>query len=336
MLLAFFFELFSFTFAIMETNPRIVFFGTPEFAVVSLDALLRAGFTIAGVVTAPDKAAGRGLTVSKSAVKRYALTHNLPLFQPERLKSQEFHHALAALKPDIQIVVAFRMLPKEVWSLPTLGTFNLHASLLPQYRGAAPINRAIMNGEEETGVTTFFINEEIDTGSILMQEYLQIHPDENAGELHDRLMVLGAELVVKTVDGIVSGAVSAVSQELISMAPGQLKLAPKIHKSDTNIDWDQDTRTVYNQIRGLTPYPGVYTEIELKDGSSLVFKVGSVRVSDTPYQQALIPGNVFTDRKRFLKIATRDGYIEVLTLQPASKKLMNVSDFLNGSGALLT
>ncbi|NQV02679.1 MAG: methionyl-tRNA formyltransferase [Bacteroidia bacterium] len=319
----------------MEKRPRIIFFGTPEFAVTSLDALVKAGFTVAGVVTAPDKAAGRGLTLFQSAIKSYALKNALPLFQPERLKSPEFHRTLADLKPDIQVVVAFRMLPREVWSLPPLGTFNLHASLLPQYRGAAPINRAIMNGDRETGVTTFFINEDIDTGDILMQESIQISPDENAGELHDRLMVLGAGVVVETVNGIVAGTVSPTSQELITPESGLLKLAPKIHKSDTIIDWNRDTSTVYNQIRGLTPYPGVYTEIGLKDGSSLLIKIGSVRVSHESLQQPFIPGEVFTDRKRSLKIAARDGYIEVMTLQPASKKLMNINDFLNGSGGLL-
>ncbi|MFH1296672.1 MAG: methionyl-tRNA formyltransferase [Bacteroidota bacterium] len=319
----------------MATYPRIVFFGTPEFAVASLEALVKAGFPVVGVVTAPDKAAGRGLTQSQPAIKRYALSHNLPLFQPENLKTQEFQYTLADLKPDIQVVVAFRMLPRAVWSLPPMGTFNLHASLLPQYRGAAPIHWAIINGEEKTGVTTFFINEEIDTGAILMQESVHIKADENAGELHDRLMVIGARLVVETVNGVTAGKLSPEAQELLCPECGPLKLAPKIQKSDTIIDWNRDIEAVYNQIRGLTPSPGAHTEIELKDGSSLLVKIGSVRVSCEPFQEPCIPGEIITDRKRFLKVATRDRAIEVMTLQPASKKMMSIIDFLNGVGSQL-
>lgn len=319
----------------MERKPRIVFFGTPEFAVASLDALVRAGCLVTGVVTAPDKPAGRGLTVSQSAVKRYAQKHGLPLFQPDKLRSGEFHDTLSQLNPDLQVVVAFRMLPHEVWSLPPFGTFNLHASLLPQYRGAAPINRVIMNGETETGMTTFYINDEIDTGAILMQERIPIDPDENAGELHDRMMTFGAGLVVKTVEGIAAGTITSLSQDLMANDPGTLKPAPKIQKSDTVINWNQDTQTVYNQIRGLTPYPGVYSTIGMRDGSSLFVKIGSARISGEVFSQSLVPGTIITDRKRVMRIVTRDGYIEVLTLQPASKKLISITDFLNGSGALL-
>lgn len=319
----------------MKEFPRIVFFGTPEFAVASLDAILKAGFPVAGVVTVPDKPAGRGLTLSQSAVKKYADAHNLPLFQPERLKNEEFHQTLVNLNPDIQVVVAFRMLPEMVWNLPLLGTFNLHASLLPQYRGAAPINWAIINGETLTGVTTFFINNEIDTGAILLQEPVQIHPDENAGELHDRLMNIGAELVVKTVHGIISGAVSPTSQAQLSPGPKEYKQAPKIQKNDTIINWDRDIREVGNQIRGLSPYPGAYTRIRQKDGSFIQTKIGSFNVSGEPPHKMFIPGEVFTDRKRFLKISAKNGYIDVLTLQPASKNMMNIRDFLNGSGVLV-
>jgi methionyl-tRNA formyltransferase len=319
----------------MEKNPKIVFYGTPGFAVASLDAIVKAGFQVVGVVTAPDKASGRGLTLTQSAVKRYALTHQLPFFQPERLKSEEFHQVITNLKPDIQVVVAFRMLPKEVWSLPRLGTFNLHASLLPQYRGAAPINHAIMNGEKETGVTTFFINEEIDTGEIILQESVRIDPEENAGELQDRLMELGALLVVKTVTGIVSGTISPYSQSRVSLNPGKLKPAPKIYKNDLKIHWDQDTLDVFNQIRGLNPFPGAYTEIKQKDGTLLHLKIGSCKVVKSPTQLPLIPGNVVTDGKRFIMIGTRDGYIDLLLLQPASKKMMKIADFLNGFGDLL-
>ncbi len=319
----------------MKEFPRIVFFGTPDFAVASLDALIKADFAVVGVVTAPDREAGRGLTMSQSPIKRYAVKNSLPLFQPEKLKSPDFIQTLSVLKPDIQVVVAYRMLPKEVWSFPLLGTFNLHASRLPQYRGAAPINWAIINGEEETGVTTFFIDDEIDTGAVLLQEGIHIRSEECAGELHDRLKILGAGLVVKTVKRIVTGDIAPRTQVLLSPDTDMLKLAPKIRKSDTVINWNQDTHIVYNQIRGLTPSPGVYTEIELKDGSFIRVKIGSVRVSYDSQQQTFIPGDVVSDRKRFLKIGTRDGYIEVLTLQPASKKHMNIRDFLNGSGALL-
>ncbi|MBE0648203.1 MAG: methionyl-tRNA formyltransferase [Bacteroidales bacterium] len=318
----------------MKAYPRIVFYGTPDFAVASLDALVKAGFQVVGVVTAPDKAAGRGLTLSQSAVKRYALAHQLPLFQPERLKSPEFQQTLIHLNPDIQVVVAFRMMPKEVWSLPPLGTFNLHASLLPQYRGAAPINRAIMNGESETGVTTFFINEEIDTGAILLQECMAIGPDETAGELHDRLMTLGATLVVKTVNRMIDETISPLPQGLGGKELEPFIMAPKIQKRDTQIDWTQDTKKVFNQVRGLNPYPGVYTSIKLKDTSSLDIKIGSARMASDASQEHFLPGEVFTDGKRFLKIATSDGFIEILTLQPASKKMMRITDFLNGSGTL--
>jgi len=319
----------------MKEFPRIVFFGTPEFAVASLDAIVKAGFPVAGVVTVPDKPAGRGLTLSQSAVKKYAVAHNLPLFQPERLKNDEFHQTLVNLNPDIQVVVAFRMLPELVWGLPPLGTFNLHASLLPQYRGAAPVNWAIINGETVTGVTTFFINGEIDTGAILLQEPVQIHPAENAGELHDRLMNIGADLVVKTVQGIISGAVSPLPQALVSAGSTGYKQAPKIQKSDTIINWDRDIKDVGNQIRGLTPYPGANTRIRQKNGSYLEVEIGSFSLSVERPQEKLIPGEVCTDRKRFLKISAKNGYIDVLSLQPASKNMMNIRDFLNGFGALV-
>lgn len=319
----------------MKPFPRIVFYGTPDFAVASLDALFRAGFEVVGVVTAPDREAGRGLTVTQSAVKKYAKRHDLPIYQPERLKSYEFQDTLRRLRPDVQVVVAFRMMPKEVWSSPPLGTFNLHASLLPQYRGAAPINRAIMNGETETGVTTFLINEEIDTGALLMQEKVAIGPDETAGELHDRLMVTGAGLVVETLNGLVSGSLTPVSQDLPIPDRGELKLAPKLHKSDTSIDWNRDTQTIYNQIRGLNPYPGVFSALRLKNGTSLSVKIGSAKISDDPTGDLPEPGSVESDSKRQMKIATLNGYIKILTLQPASKKMMNVAEFLNGWGGLL-
>ncbi|TSA25787.1 MAG: methionyl-tRNA formyltransferase [Bacteroidetes bacterium] len=319
----------------MENRPRIVFFGTPEFAVASLDAITKAGVPVAGVVTASDKPAGRGLNLSHSAVKQYALSHNLPFLQPEKLKDPEFLLALTELRPDIQVVVAFRMLPEEVWNLPPMGTFNLHASLLPHYRGAAPINRVIMNGEEVTGVTTFFIDEKIDTGAILLQESLKIGPHETAGELHDRLMMLGAELVVKTVQAICDGLVESTPQEELILQSGTLMSAPKLQKRDAIIQWDRDTGSVYNQIRGLTPFPGAYSKIVLKDGSTLPLKIGSVRIAADLAPAQVVPGTTFTDRKQFLRMNTRDGMIEILELQPASKKMMNIHDFLNGFGRQL-
>ncbi len=318
----------------MERYPRIVFFGTPEFAVASLDALVVSGFDVVGVVTAPDKPAGRGLNLAESAVKKYALACGLPIFQPANLKSPDFLQSLSELKSDLQIVVAFRMLPREVWTMPVLGTFNLHASLLPQYRGAAPINRAIMNGETETGVTTFFINEKIDTGAILLQMKTGIGPDETAGQLHDRLMKSGAHMVVETVKRIKEGTISSVDQAKILQISVPLKLAPKIYREDMIVDWNLDVDQVYNKIRGLTPFPGAFSEIRLKDGSHLPVKIMSVRIDRDPVSSSS-PGMIITDRKRFLKISAIRGAILIHSLQPAGKKLMNISDFLNGFGSKL-
>jgi len=318
----------------MEGYPRIVFFGTPEFAVASLDALVMSGFDVVSVVTAPDKPAGRGLNLAESAVKKYALACSLPIFQPANLKSPDFLQSLSELKPDLQIVVAFRMLPREVWAMPVLGTFNLHASLLPQYRGAAPINRAIMNGETETGVTTFFINEKIDTGAILLQMKTGIGPDETAGQLHDRLMKSGAHMVVETVKRIKEGTISSVDQAKILQISVPLKPAPKIHREDMIVDWNLDVDQVYNKIRGLTPFPGAFSEIRLKDGSRLPIKIVSIRIDRDPVSSSF-PGMIITDRKRFLKISAIRGAILIHSLQPAAKKLMNISDFLNGFGSKL-
>ena len=319
----------------MEGYPRIVFFGTPEFAVTSLDALVMAGYHIVGVVTAPDKPAGRGLNLTESPVKKYAVACNLSVFQPTNLKSPDFIQNLSELKPDLQVVVAFRMLPREVWAMPALGTFNLHASLLPQYRGAAPINRVIMNGDRETGVTTFFINEKIDTGAILLQLKTSIGPDETAGQLHDKLMKSGAHLVIETVKRIKEGTISSLDQEKISSKSLQLKPAPKIFREDMIIDWNQDVGHVYNKIRGLTPFPGAFSEIRLKDGSSMSIKLVSVQIDRNP-APSVSPGMVTTDRKRFLKISAIHGAIFIHSLQPAGKKLMKIHDFLNGFGSKLS
>ena len=318
----------------IKENPRLVFFGTPEFAVASLDALVASGFDIAGVVTAPDKPAGRGLSLAEPAVKKYALACGLPFFQPTNLKSPDFLQTLAELKPDLQVVVAFRMLPREVWEMPSLGTFNLHASLLPQYRGAAPINHAIINGETETGVTTFFINEKIDTGAILLQTRTGIRPDETAGQLHDKLMKDGAQLVIETVKRITEGTISPVDQTEIVPRAVSLKPAPKIYSKNTIIDWNREVDKVYNQIRGLTPFPGSFSEIRMKDGSHLRIKIVSAQIDKSPVS-SFSPGMVTTDRKRFLKISAVHGAILIHSLQPAARKLMNIGEFLNGFGSKL-
>lgn len=315
----------------MKNCPRIVFYGTPEIAVASLQGLVDAGYFITGVVTAPDRLAGRGLKVHFSPVKEFALRHDLLLFQPANLKDPGFHDQLRLLEPDLQVVVAFRMLPKEVWSLPPMGTFNLHASLLPQYRGAAPINWALINGEAETGVTTFFIDERIDTGNIIFNETIAIHPEETAGELHDKLMVAGAGLIVKTVKAIESGNVPAHPQnEMLDPGSGPLKMAPKIRKEDCRINWEKEALTVFNFIRGMSPHPGAFTELVASDGSSFYLKVFGVQQEIQPH--ALKFGTIASDGKTYLKIAVRNGFIHLTKVQPAGRKAMNSLDFLKGYG----
>ena len=315
----------------MKNHPRIVFYGTPEIAVASLQSLVDAGYIITGVVTAPDSLAGRGLKVHFSPVKEFALRHDLPLFQPASMKDPGFHDQLHLLKPDLQVVVAFRMLPKEVWSLPPLGTFNLHASLLPQYRGAAPINWVLINGEPETGITTFFIDEKIDTGNIIFSETIVIHPEETAGELHDKLMVAGARLVVKTVKAIESGIVPAHPQnEMHDPDSGPLKKAPKIRKEDGRINWENEALTVFNFIRGMCPYPGAFTELVTSDGTSFYLKV--FRVQQEILAHSFKPGTIACDKKTYLKVAVRNGFIHLTEVQPAGRKAMNSLDFLKGYG----
>lgn len=315
----------------MKNRPRIVFYGTPEIAVASLQSLVDAGYIITGVVTAPDRLAGRGLKVHFSPVKEFALRHDLLLFQPANLKDPGFHDQLRLLEPDLQVVVAFRMLPKEVWSLPPMGTFNLHASLLPQYRGAAPINWVLINGETETGVTTFFINERIDTGNIIFSEIIAIHPEETAGELHDKLMVAGAGLVVKTIKAIESGNISAHPQnEMQDPGTGPLKIAPKIHKEDCRINWENEALTVFNFIRGMSPHPGAFTELVASDGSSFYLKVFGAQQEIQPL--AVKPGTIVCDGKIYLKVAVRNGFIQLTKVQPSGRKAMNSLDFLKGYG----
>ncbi len=308
-------------------GPKIVFMGTPEFAVESLKAIINTGYHVAGVITAPDKPAGRGQKIRYSPVKQFAIQHHLNLLQPVKLKDPLFLEKLRQLKPDLQVVVAFRMLPEQVWSIPPLGTFNLHASLLPHYRGAAPINWAIINGETKTGVTTFFINHEIDTGAVLLREETEIGVDESAGMLHDRLMVMGAALVMKTIDAIVKGKAQPVSQkELIGKEIP--KAAPKIFKCDCQINWHTGTKKAYNFIRGLSPFPGAWTELISSDKKKLQMKIYSCETVFREHNK--LPGVIETDGKEYLMVATKDGFISLKILQLEGKKRLGVQEFLRG------
>lgn len=307
---------------------RIAYFGTPEFAASQLEAILKAGYEVAVVVTMPDKPAGRGRKIQYSEVKKTALEHGLPLLQPEKLKDPTFLEQLASYQANLFIVVAFRMLPAVVWQMPELGTFNLHASLLPQYRGAAPINFAIINGETETGLTTFFLNEEIDKGAVIMREKVSIRPDETAGELHDELMVLGNKVVVETIQKIENNDVQALPQETLSENQ-PLKPAPKITKEFCNIDWSQDCQTVYNHIRGLSPYPAAHTQLVSESGEVIDLKVYNSEIEACTPDVAV--GNVVTDNKKYLKIALSDGFIHLIQVQQAGKKAMPIADFLRGT-----
>ncbi|RFZ95108.1 methionyl-tRNA formyltransferase [Mucilaginibacter conchicola] len=296
--------------------------GTPAFAVASLDALITAGCDVVGVVTAPDKPAGRGQKVSESAVKQYAVANGLKVLQPEKLKSAEFITELKALKADLQVVVAFRMLPEIVWNMPAKGTINLHASLLPQYRGAAPINWAIINGEKETGVTTFFLKHEIDTGDVLFTEKVTLTGTETAGDLHDRLMTKGAGLLVKTVKAVESGKYNEHPQE--QLAEGiSLKHAPKIFKDDCRIDFNQPAEQVYNHIRGLSPSPVAYTMLNDK-----VLKIYNATFEQG--EPGISAGGFVTNHKTTLKFATKDGFISVTDIQLEGKKRMGIEEFLRG------
>lgn len=309
------------------SNPRIVFMGTPEFAVASLDAIIKAGFTVTGVVTSPDKPSGRGLQLHSSPVKEFALKNDIPVFQPLKLKDPEFLNELKSLKPDIQVVVAFRMLPVEVWSLPTLGTFNLHASLLPQYRGAAPINWAVINGESKTGVTTFFINHEIDKGSIIYSRETGIGENETAGDVHDRLMEIGAELVVKTIKDISAGSIVTIDQGSINQNES-LKAAPKIFRDDCRINWNNEIQKLHNFIRGLSPYPTAWTELTSESGETLTVKIFQAVPLHEEHRH--IPGSIVSDGRNFLKVAGKDGYMKIERIQLQAKKQMKINEFLRG------
>ncbi|MGK9116689.1 methionyl-tRNA formyltransferase [Olivibacter jilunii] len=304
---------------------RIIFMGTPEFAVASLSALLEAGENVVAVVTVADKPAGRGQKVQESAVKKFALSRGIPVLQPDKLKDPDFINALAAYQADLQVVVAFRMLPEVVWNMPPKGTVNLHASLLPQYRGAAPINHAVMNGERETGVTTFLLQHEIDTGNILLSERVSIEADDTAGDIHDKLMYVGAELLVKTVQLIREDKHHEIPQASIADEQ-KLKHAPKIFKDDCKIQWERPVEEVYNFIRGLSPYPAAFTVFQGK-----TLKIFACRPLKGPVPSEKEPGSIVTDGKHYLRFTTRDGYLDVLQLQLEGKKKMSVEEFLRGA-----
>ncbi|UVQ48079.1 methionyl-tRNA formyltransferase [Parabacteroides faecis] len=308
---------------------RIVYMGTPDFAVESLRALVEGGYNVVGVITMPDKPVGRhGSVLQASPVKEYALSQNLPVLQPEKLKDEAFLDALRALNADLQIVVAFRMLPEVVWDMPRFGTFNLHASLLPQYRGAAPINWAVINGDTETGVTTFFLTHEIDTGKIIRQKHLPIADTDDVGVVHDALMAIGAGLVTETVDLLLEGKVDAVPQEEFFKDAAELHPAPKIFKDTCRINWNQPLKKIYDFIRGLSPYPAAWTELVAPDGSRMALKV--YKTEKHPALHDLVTGTIHTDAKSYIDVAVEDGYIRLLAVQLAGKKRMEVKDFLNG------
>ncbi len=305
---------------------RIVFMGTPDFAVASLKKIINQGFNVVGVVTVPDKPAGRGLEMQQSPVKRCALEHNIPVLQPEKLKDPDFITQLKELHADVQVVVAFRMLPEIVWNMPLKGTFNLHGSLLPQYRGAAPINWAIINGEKETGVTTFFIKHEIDTGNIIYQEKIEIGENDTAEVIHDKLMFLGADLVCKTLHDIEKGSCPNIPQDKIQV--DELKSAPKLFKESCKINWNQNALQIHNFIRGLSPHPGAWTELINDSGKKINFKIFETRVLS---QETTMPsGTIATDGKKQLHVFSKEGCLNVLSLQQEGKKRLSAEEFLRG------
>ena len=302
--------------------------GTPEFAVASLDILVKNNYNVVGVVTMPDKPAGRGQLLQESAIKKYVLEKQLHILQPEKLKSEQFIAELKLLNADLQIVVAFRMLPEIVWSMPRLGTFNLHGSLLPQYRGAAPINWAVINGEKETGVTTFFLQHEIDTGKIIFNSKININEQETAGDIHDKLMILGAELVLKTVRAIEENKYSEVEQSKFFNSTDELKHAPKIFKDDCKINWSQSCKNIHNHIRGLSPYPTAFTSFKNIENKVFLVKIFLSEKEKAPHHYKI--QSILSDNKNYLKIAVKDGFIVIKELQIAGKKRMTISEFLRG------
>ncbi len=308
---------------------RIIFMGTPEFAVESLKALVEGGYNVVGVITMPDKPSGRGHKIQFSAVKEYAISKNLTILQPEKLKDEAFIAELKDLRADLQIVVAFRMLPEVVWSMPEYGTFNLHASLLPQYRGAAPINWAIINGEKETGATTFFLKHEIDTGKIILQKKIEITNSDNAGTIHDKLMVLGAGMVTETVDLLLEDKIKAISQDEFITENLVLKHAPKIFKEDCELKFDMSVVEAQNFVRGLSPYPAAWAEVQFPQLSEKL----NIKIFDTTPElenHNFTPGTIITDGKKSAKIASKNGFLHLNEIQAPGKKRMKISDFLNG------
>ncbi len=316
---------------------RIVYMGTPDFAVEALRQLVEGGYNVVGVITMPDKPAGRGHKIQYSPVKQYALEQNLPLLQPEKLKDEAFVQALREWKADLQIVVAFRMLPEVVWSMPRLGTFNLHASLLPQYRGAAPINWAVINGDTETGITTFFLKHEIDTGEVIQQVRVPIADTDNVEIVHDKLMMLGGKLVVETVDAILNGVVKPVPQEEMAIV-GELRPAPKIFKETCRIDWNQPVKKVYDFIRGLSPYPAAWSELVSPEGEVVVVKIFEtekyIRNEGKRCRNSrgcfCKVGSIETDGKKYIKVAVPGGFVSVLSLQLPGKKRLKTDELLRG------
>lgn len=306
---------------------RIVYMGTPDFAVESLRCLVEGGYNVVGVITMPDKPAGRGHKLQFSPVKQYALEHSLPLLQPEKLKDEAFVEALREWKADLQIVVAFRMLPEVVWNMPRLGTFNLHASLLPQYRGAAPINWAVINGDTETGITTFFLRHEIDTGEVIQQVRIPIADTDDVGIVHDKLMMLGGKLVTETVDAILNDAVKPIPQEEMAVV-GELRPAPKIFKDTCRIDWNQPVKRIYDFIRGLSPYPAAWSELVQPDGETVVMKIFETEKIIQSHQ--LTPGTLLTDGKTYIHVAAADGIIGIRALLLPGKKRLKTDELLRG------
>lgn len=310
---------------------RIIYFGTPEFASSQLEAIISAGYEVAAVVTVPDKPAGRGKKIQSSDVKRTALKYNLPIMQPVNLKSPDFIEELSSYQADLFIVVAFRMLPEVVWSMPPKGTFNLHASLLPQYRGAAPINHVIINGERETGLTTFLLDKEIDTGEIIRQEKVVVEDDETAGTLHDKLMLLGNKVVVETIKMIEEGKVNSQTQEsIIERDNLQLKPAPKIFKEDCKIDWTKPAKSIYDFIRGLSPYPAAHTQFVSENNETLDIKIFDVILKENKSGSEDLY-HLETDGKSYLDVVLKDFNVSIRTIQQAGKKAMPIADFLRGT-----
>jgi methionyl-tRNA formyltransferase len=311
-----------------SSDLKILFMGTPEFAVASLHALVRDGVNVVGVVTGMDKPAGRGRKMRTSPVKDYALAHHIPILQPEKLKAPTFISGLQELQPDLIVVVAFRMLPEQIWKLPPMGTINLHASLLPQYRGAAPINRVLMNGETETGLTTFFIEKEIDTGKVILQEKVPIDPDENAGSLHDKMKQTGAALLVRTIRAIAAGDPPMIDQASLIGDHEEIKMAPKIYTEDCRVDWDQETAQVYNHIRGLSPYPAAWTILRIPSGEEKILKIFSAEKEILPVNEK--PGTLLSDDENALEVTCRNGLIRLTSVQLEGKRKMDIAEFLRG------